>query len=126
MKILAKKLRELRKDLKLSQTEVAKKLGLQYFTYGKWEQEKAEPSANDLVKLAEIFDVTVDYLLGRTDELGEIAPGNNVSSGYTAAEQRLIQDYRTLDEEQRKAVRIVLDMFVKDKDKALPASSKRA
>lgn len=74
MGILANNLRMLRKELKLSQTEVAEKLGLGYYTLGKWEQGRAEPSANDLVRLADFFKVSTDFLLGRVDDTDNIVP----------------------------------------------------
>lgn len=74
MGILANNLRMLRKELKLSQTEVAEKLGLGYYTLGKWEQGRAEPSADDLVRLADFFKVSTDFLLGRVDDTDNIVP----------------------------------------------------
>ena len=93
MEILAKNLRTLRKEAKLSQTEVAEKLGLGYYTLGKWEQGRAEPSADDLVRLADFFEVSTDYLLGRTDELGNIA---FTAPTIPAREQQLLADFRSL------------------------------
>lgn len=49
----------------LSQEEVAKKLGVHNTTYGNWELGKTEPSLNDLVKLADLMNVSTDELLGR-------------------------------------------------------------
>lgn len=68
MQKLAEKLKELRKSVGYNQTVVANALGINYFTLGKWEQGRAEPSAEDLIRLADYFDVSVDYLLGRVDE----------------------------------------------------------
>lgn len=63
------KLKERRKKLGLSQDDVAKKIGVHNTTYGNWELGKTEPNLTDLVKLAEIFNVTTDELLGRDLEL---------------------------------------------------------
>ena len=90
MEILAKNLRTLRKEAKLSQTEVAEKLGLGYYTLGKWEQGRAEPSADDLVRLADFFEVSTDFLLGRADDIGNISPA------IPAREQQLLADFRSL------------------------------
>ena len=58
-------LKSRRKKMGLSQEEVAKKLGVHNTTYGNWELGKTEPSLNDLVKLADLMNVSTDELLGR-------------------------------------------------------------
>ncbi len=50
-----------------TQREVAKFLGMTQPSYIRYENGKSEPSLENLVKLADIFDVSTDYLLGRTD-----------------------------------------------------------
>lgn len=64
------RLRKLRKEKKLTQQEIADKLGITRQAYGYYENEKSkrEPDLATIQKLAEIFGVTTDYLLGRTDE----------------------------------------------------------
>lgn len=63
-----------RKAKKLTQTEVANEIGLSQSSYSYWENSdvKIEPSA--LSKLAELFGVTVDYLIGASD-----TPQNSIS-----------------------------------------------
>ncbi len=68
----------LREDLKLSQEELAKKLNLSKGIISLYEQEKRKPSLEILIQLSEIFNVSIDYILGRTnipniDETIEIA-----------------------------------------------------
>lgn len=64
--LLQNRLKELRKELNLTQEEVAKKIGLTKSAYGYYEQGKTVPDAYMLSNLAKIFDVSTDYLLGRT------------------------------------------------------------
>lgn len=64
MKIIADKLRTLRKTRKLNQADVAKALGIPPTTYSNWEQGKAEPPLAFLVKIAEYYHCTADFLLG--------------------------------------------------------------
>lgn len=57
----------LRKELNMSQAELAEKLGVSQQTISKYERGTREPDNETLAKLAEIFDCSIDYLLGKTD-----------------------------------------------------------
>ena len=63
------RLSELRKERKWSLQETADQLGIAKSTYAGYESGYREPSLLSLTQIAELFDTTVDYLLGRTDEL---------------------------------------------------------
>ncbi len=67
MKIFAERLKELREENKLSQMQLAKATGLSQTAIGHWENEERIPNAKAVVTLADYFDVTTDYLLGRVD-----------------------------------------------------------
>lgn len=60
-------LKELRKINGLSQMELSLKTGLSQSAIAKWELKKTEPTATNLIILADFFDESVDYLLGRLD-----------------------------------------------------------
>lgn len=61
------KLRELRKANRLTQQQLAKYLNVTQATLSGWENEKFEIDNTNLLKCAKYFNVSVDYLLGRTD-----------------------------------------------------------
>ncbi|WP_459195802.1 helix-turn-helix domain-containing protein [Wukongibacter baidiensis] len=65
--MLTKRLRELRKEKKLTQNDVANKLGISQSAYNHYEKGIRIPDAITLKKLADILDVSTDYLLGRTN-----------------------------------------------------------
>ena len=67
MKIFATRLKELRQEHKLSQAQLAKMLHSSESIICYWETDRSEPTAPYIAKLADIFDVSTDYLLGRTD-----------------------------------------------------------
>ena len=67
MKIFQVRLKEQRKLYGMTQREMAEKLGISQPSYIRYEQGTAEPSQENLVKIADIFDVSTDYLLGRDD-----------------------------------------------------------
>lgn len=57
-----------RKRLGLSQTDLGKIMHRDRSTIGRWEADPSCASANDLKRLADLFECSVDYLLGRTEE----------------------------------------------------------
>ena len=67
MKIFQVRLKEQRKLYGITQREMAERLGISQPSYIRYEQGTAEPSQENLVKLADMFDVSTDYLLGRDD-----------------------------------------------------------
>ncbi|HGC8756535.1 TPA: helix-turn-helix domain-containing protein [Streptococcus agalactiae] len=64
-------LKELRKEKKLTQTELASKLNISQKSYSNWESGKAEPTLDNIIKLANILDTTTDELLGRQLDFGD-------------------------------------------------------
>lgn len=68
MKILiAERIRELMKDEGLNQVSLADKIGVKQNTISAWLLEKKEPCITSLWLLADYFNVSVDYLIGRTN-----------------------------------------------------------
>ena len=67
MKIFAIRLRELRKEKMFSQEKLAKKLGITQQSYARYEADTSEPSYEMLVQISNIFEVSCDYLLGKTE-----------------------------------------------------------
>lgn len=64
-------IRELRKEKKMSQSELGKFIGVSQTTVTAWETGRAEPSSTFVSKLADLFNVSTDYLLGRSDSKKE-------------------------------------------------------
>lgn len=61
------KLRELRTKSGLTQNEIAKRLGVSGQTILNWENGIYEPKINQLIQLANLFEVSVDYLIERNN-----------------------------------------------------------
>lgn len=64
----AERLKELRKQAHLTQVELAKRLGIGQSSYADWERGKKKPTQENLVKIARILDVSIDYLVGNSEE----------------------------------------------------------
>ena len=67
MKIFADRLLELRREKGISQAKLAKELGVSFAVVCYWETDRSEPTAPNIVKIAEFFNVSTDFLLGRAD-----------------------------------------------------------
>ena len=64
----SERLKELRKQAHLTQVELASKLGIVQSSYADWERGKKKPTQDNLVKSAQILNVSVDYLVGNSEE----------------------------------------------------------
>ena len=67
MKIFQDRLLEQRKLYGYTQRDMAKLLNITQPSYIRYENATSEPSQENLIKIADLFDVTLDYLLGRTN-----------------------------------------------------------
>lgn len=61
------RLRELRKSKRISQLKLAIDLNMSQNTISRYETGEREPGINELIKIADYFSISIDYLLGRTD-----------------------------------------------------------
>lgn len=59
------RIRELRNRHKMTQAELAGRMGLTSPSVAKWENGKSNPTAENLKRLADIFDCSIDTILGR-------------------------------------------------------------
>lgn len=68
MNLFSQRLRERRMQLGLYQRELAELAGIKLRAYQLYEQGKTEPSIDTLIAFADALNVSIDYLVGRTDE----------------------------------------------------------
>ena len=68
MDIVGKRIKELRNSIRLSQKGLAEKLGLTQSAVNRYENNQAEASYKTLLLYADYFDVSLDYIYGRTDQ----------------------------------------------------------
>jgi transcriptional regulator with XRE-family HTH domain len=66
--MIGKRLRALREKKGLKQIDIANVLGVSRTTYTQYETEKSEPDLATVAKLAEYFNCSTDYLLGKSDD----------------------------------------------------------
>lgn len=63
------RIRDLREDNDLNQTEVAKKLNVSQSTYSRYENGQLDIPSGILIALSKLYNVSVDYLLGLKNEI---------------------------------------------------------
>jgi transcriptional regulator with XRE-family HTH domain len=86
---LGERLRKLRQEKRLRQDQVAALVNVTRSTVCTWESDTRQPSYETLVRLANLYNVSTDFLLGRTDDrLLDL-------SGLTAAEAAMISELVT-------------------------------
>ena len=69
MLVFSERLREVRKAKDVTQVQLGKMLDYGYTAIANYESGRNEPSHADLCRIADYLDVSIDYLLGRTDDL---------------------------------------------------------
>ena len=101
------KLQQLRYEQNLSQEDVAKVLNITRQGYSRYERGEREANYETLCKLAELFNVSIDYLLGHSTYY---YPDNLKTDSYSDEEERaLIEKYRELNAPGKKLVNTVID-----------------
>jgi transcriptional regulator with XRE-family HTH domain len=96
------RLKELRAEKGLTQAELASVLSLNQTAVGKYERGQLEPTFETLMKLSRFFEVSIDYLIGNSDDFGNvIVAGSSPRDEMTADERTLLADFRTLPDGER-------------------------
>ena len=98
---MANRIRELRNALSLTQSELAMQIGLNQSAVGKYERDELEPNLDTLRKLSAIFQCSIDYIVGNTDDFGNITVAKNPTSDLTSDAQELLEIYSSLDKMHR-------------------------
>lgn len=65
---LPERLLTLRQEQNLSQKSLVKEMGLALNTYVRYERGEREPTASVLIQMADFYDVSLDYLVGRSEK----------------------------------------------------------
>ena len=93
--MLGARIKELRKEFGLSQVDLAARMEVTKQTISNWENENIQPSIDMLVGLANVFNVTTDYLLGLDDVPRLSIEGLPLS--FAAHLAQIIDDFRNLE-----------------------------
>ena len=100
------RLKELRLQKRLKQSELAEVLHVKQNTISNWENGKTEISNADAIAIANFFGVTVDYLLGRSEE--KTPPDEDLSEG----ERELMEMVSQLTDEEIREIAQFIEFLV--------------
>lgn len=100
---IGRKITQLRKQHNLSQTELAKQLEASRTIVGNYERNENTPSIEMVLKLAKVFNVSVDFLLGE----GQIA-------NYDKAVLKRIEDIERLDNDTKNKLFFLIDNVIQN------------
>lgn len=103
MIVLGEKITQLRKVLNLSQSDFAKKIGVSRTIVGNYERNTNMPSIEILLKMANVFNVSVDYIIGE----GKL-------STYDKQTLKRIEDIENLDDETKTHLFFLVDNVIQN------------
>lgn len=98
----SQRLRELRKEHGLTQHQLAELAGICRSNVNTWETGRSLPLPNGLISLANAFECSIDYLLGRELEDGRIIINRPNEGEKTDIPRELISVYKNLNNRNRK------------------------
>lgn len=106
------RLTALRKEKKLLQADVANKIGIARATYGAYEQGNRQPDFDTLERIADYFEVSTDYLLGRTDTPA-LTPQDKDEAEFQAFanDPDMRRWYRSLPDSKEEDLRMLRSMW---------------
>ncbi|GIQ63591.1 transcriptional regulator [Paenibacillus cisolokensis] len=115
---LGRRIKELRLERKLTQQQIAEKLGMGRSNFGHIENDRVTPTAEDLQKIADILETSTDYLLGRSDLKFQTKIENpNPIPSWATYRDRL--DFKKLLEEDAPVMFDGVPIDEEDKEKVL-------
>lgn len=113
------KLKQLRLEKHLTQSDMAKMLDITVSAYGNYELGQREPNLETLIKLADYFQVSVDYLIGHDNAIMK-RPYSEIAENFIKEFQELFSEerfikiartYKKLDDKQRDAFLLAILMY---------------
>ena len=93
------KISEIRKERGIAQKDLAEYLNISPGNLCEWEKGRIEPSIDFLNKIADYFNVSIDYLVGRENDFGNIViSGSEKKETLSLKEQRLLKAFNKLSD----------------------------
>lgn len=110
------RIKSLREENDITQEELARKLGKSKGIISLYEKEDRKPSLEILLKLAEIFNCSIDYILCKTDVRNTDKKSQEDPLGLAKVGFNM-DDYTPPTDKQREQIRDILEIMLKDNKK---------
>lgn len=108
------RLRKLREEKNMNQEQLAIKLNISASSIGMYETDKREPSDEIKKKIAEYFDVSIDYLVGNSDEKNPKVKNDPLGLAQIGFSMK---DYNPPTEAQKQQIKGLIEVILKDNKK---------
>lgn len=102
-------LKKLREDASISQKAVADAIGVSQQSVNKYENHNIEPDIETLIRIADFFETSVDYLIGHTSVRRKIEEVHVFE--LNDRESKVMEQYRSLTSKQKACVNVVMDSY---------------
>lgn len=104
-------LKKLREEAGVSQKQLAESIGVSQQSINKYENHNIEPDIETMIRIADYFNTSVDYLIGHTDLRRKI----EMAYAYelNSEESTVIEGYRKLSRKQKACVAVIIDSYEK-------------
>lgn len=111
MRTLGSRLKEAREKKRLTQIDVSKKLGISNGTLSGYERDYRDPDTETLKKLANLYEVSIDWLSGNDIEIKE---SKTPYTTYDKKMDEVIAAYNRLPEDKKKFVNEIIRTLIKE------------
>ncbi|WP_281659095.1 helix-turn-helix transcriptional regulator [Halobacillus sp. Cin3] len=115
MSVLSNRLKEARNRAGYKQIEAAKRIGISNGTLSGYEREYRDPDTETLEKMAEVYDVSIDWLLGRSNKPGLSEDEEFQAFANNPELQRFYEELPKSDEEDLEKLRAMWEIIKKKK-----------
>lgn len=102
-------LKQLRKTKGISQQQLADVIGVSQQSINKYENHNVEPDIRTLISIAEYFDTSVDFLVGK----GEAEKESCTPYELTPDEAFIMNRYRMLDKDEKESIKLIIKNYTK-------------
>lgn len=103
-------LRKLREEAKVTQKQLADAIGISQQSINKYENHNIEPDIETLIRIADFFDTSVDYLIEHSLIRNKIESTSPFE--LNEDESKIIEEYRRLTNKQRKCVQTLIHSYL--------------
>lgn len=107
---MIKNMKLLRTEMGVSQQQVADVIGVSQQSINKYENHKIEPDIATLIRLADYFHTSVDYLIGHTTVRHIIEPVQRYD--LNSQEADMLESYRRLTDKQKEMLQLLAEAFL--------------